>query len=115
MIRAFLASLALLFAAPACAQPAQRPPPPAHSQTAVFAGGCFWCMETDMAGIPGVVSVESGYTGGTLRNPSYEDVITETTGHYESVRVTFDPSRITYRQLVDRYWLRIDPTDGGGQ
>jgi peptide-methionine (S)-S-oxide reductase len=83
--------------------------------TAIFSGGCFWCMENDMRAIPGVVSVESGYTGGTLKNPRYEDVITETTGHYESVRVKFDPSKLTYRQLLDRYWKLVDPTDSGGQ
>src|SRR5215469_9833729 len=69
----------------------------AKVETAIFAGGCFWCMESDMKAIPGVVSVESGYTGGTMKNPTYQDVITEKTGHYESVRVT------------------IDPTDSGGQ
>jgi peptide-methionine (S)-S-oxide reductase len=88
---------------------------PAKVETAIFAGGCFWCMESDMKAIPGVVSVESGYTGGTLKNPKYEDVITEKTGHYESVRVTFDPSKLTYRQLLDRYWKLVDPTDNGGQ
>ena len=92
--------------------------PAAHAaklETAIFSGGCFWCMESDMKSIPGVASVESGYTGGTLKNPSYEDVITEQTGHYESVRVKFDPTRITYRQLLDRYWKLVDPTDSGGQ
>jgi peptide-methionine (S)-S-oxide reductase len=87
----------------------------AKTETAIFAGGCFWCMESDMKAIPGVVSVESGYTGGTLKNPSYQDVLTEKTGHYESVRVTFDPARLTYRQLLDRYWKLVDPTDDGGQ
>ncbi|HEY4032173.1 MAG TPA: peptide-methionine (S)-S-oxide reductase MsrA [Caulobacteraceae bacterium] len=87
----------------------------AKAETAIFAGGCFWCMESDMKAIPGVVSVESGYTGGTLKNPHYSDVITEQTGHYESVRVTFDPAKITYRQLLDRYWKLVDPTDSGGQ
>ncbi|MBX9747735.1 MAG: peptide-methionine (S)-S-oxide reductase MsrA, partial [Hyphomonadaceae bacterium] len=75
----------------------------------------FWCMEHDMGAIPGVISVESGYTGGTLDNPSYEDVLTERTGHYEAVRVRFDSGRITYRQLLDRYWPLVDPTDDGGQ
>jgi peptide-methionine (S)-S-oxide reductase len=109
MMRFLLGFFALVFAAiaPASAQPAR--------QTAVFAGGCFWCMEHDMGAIPGVLSVESGYTGGTLRNPSYEDVLTERTGHYEAVRVTFDANVISYRQLVDRYWRVIDPTDNGGQ
>jgi peptide-methionine (S)-S-oxide reductase len=92
--------------------------PVAHAaklESAIFAGGCFWCMESDMKAIPGVVSVESGYTGGTLKNPTYQDVITEKTGHYESVRVKFDPAKITYRQLLDRYWKLVDPTDNGGQ
>ncbi|GAM98652.1 peptide methionine sulfoxide reductase MsrA [alpha proteobacterium U9-1i] len=113
MIRFILAFFALVAAtiAPAAAQPAQLP----TRQEAVFAGGCFWCMESDMGAIPGVISVMSGYTGGTLRNPAYEDVLTERTGHYEAVRVVFDPSVITYRQLVDRYWRLIDPTDNGGQ
>jgi peptide-methionine (S)-S-oxide reductase len=84
-------------------------------QTAVFAGGCFWCMEHDMGAIPGVVSVESGYTGGTLAHPTYEDVSSERTGHYESVRVRFDPAKITYERLLDRYWKLVDPTDDQGQ
>ena len=88
---------------------------PAKLETAIFAGGCFWCMESDMKAIPGVVSVESGYTGGTLKNPTYQDVIGEKTGHYESVRVKFDPAKLTYRQLLDRYWKLVDPTDNGGQ
>ena len=94
--------------------------PPAKSaaaglETAVFSGGCFWCMESDMKAIPGVVSVESGYTGGTLKNPTYPDVVGEQTGHYESVRVTFDPKRLPYAALLARYWKLVDPTDNGGQ
>ena len=88
---------------------------PAKLQTAVFAGGCFWCMESDMKGIPGVVSVESGYTGGKLKNPSYQDVLTEKTGHYEAVRVRFDPAKIDYARLLQRYWKLVDPTDPDGQ
>jgi peptide-methionine (S)-S-oxide reductase len=88
---------------------------PAKTEQAVFAGGCFWCMESDMKAIPGVVSVQSGYTGGHLKNPRYEDVITEKTGHYESVRVTYDPAKISYRALLNRYWKLVDPTDAGGQ
>lgn len=84
-------------------------------QTAIFAGGCFWCTESDMEHIPGVVSAVSGYTGGTARNPTYEQVGGETTGHVEAVRVTFDSSKISYRQLVDRFWRTIDVTDDGGQ
>ncbi len=84
-------------------------------QTAIFSGGCFWCMEHDMKAIPGVVSVESGYTGGALKNPRYEDVVTERTGHYESVRVKFDPAKVSYAILLDRYWKLVDPTDDSGQ
>ena len=87
----------------------------AEKQQAVFAGGCFWCMEHDMQAIPGVLKVESGYTGGWLKNPHYEDVVKETTGHYESVRVTFDTDKISYDQLLNRYWLLVDPTDDEGQ
>src|SRR5215469_1006543 len=94
ILLAFALAWPLLSAAPASAAPAKL-------ESAIFAGGCFWCMETDMKAIPGVVSVESGYTGGTLKDPKYEDVITEKTGHYESVRVKFDPAKITYRQLLD--------------
>lgn len=68
-----------------------------------------------MGAIPGVLKVESGYTGGHLKNPRYEDVIKETTGHYEAVRVTFDTDRISYEQLLSRYWPLVDPTDAGGQ
>jgi peptide-methionine (S)-S-oxide reductase len=115
MIRRRLAPLLIglfaLFAAPL----AVRAAPPPGLQQAVFAGGCFWCMEHDMKGIPGVVSVESGYTGGHVDHPTYEDVTSETSGHYESVRVTFDPKKVDYGFILYRYWKLIDPTDGGGQ
>jgi len=115
MIRALFASLLFLVAAcsPAATsaqQPAQEPLP-GGQQEAVFAGGCFWCMEHDMSALPGVLSVMSGYTGGRNANPTYENH----PGHFEAVRVRFDPSVITYRQLVDRYWQFTDPTDNGGQ
>ena len=83
-------------------------------QTAIFSGGCFWSMEHDMESIPGVVRTEVGYTGGHTVHPSYADVTTETTGHLESIKLTFDPAKITYAQLVERYWHVIDPTDDGG-
>ena len=83
-------------------------------QTAIFAGGCFWSMEHDMEPVPGVVQVVAGYTGGNVAHPSYEQVSSETTGHLESVKVTFDSAKISYAQLVERYWHMIDPTDGGG-
>ena len=101
-----LVAWGLALASPALAAPLQ---------TAVFSGGCFWCMEHDMKAIPGVVSVQSGYTGGDVDHPTYEQVSSETTGHYESVKVTFDPAKIDYGFLLYRYWKLVDPTDGGGQ
>lgn len=82
---------------------------------ATFAGGCFWCLESAFAGIPGVVSVTSGYTGGETENPTYEEVCGGETGHAEAVRVDFDPRRVSYAHLVDVFWRNIDPTDAGGQ
>ena len=115
MTAAPLRPLAALFLLCLALIAAPRAATAAETQTAIFAGGCFWCMETDMKAIPGVVAVDSGYTGGTLANPTYQDVLTEKTGHYEAVRVRFDPKQITYRQLLDRYWKLVDPTDAAGQ
>lgn len=111
MIRRLVALLALMMA-PLVAAPGAIAQQKAQ---AVFAGGCFWCMEHDMKAIPGVLEVMSGYTGGKEKNPTYEQVSSETTGHYESVRVTYDPSKVTYEQILSRYWRLIDPTDNGGQ
>ena len=82
----------------------------ARPETAVFAGGCFWCVESDFDKVPGVLSTTSGYTGGKTPNPTYEQVSHGNTGYAESVRVEFDPSKVSYRQLVDRFWTTIDPT-----
>lgn len=84
-------------------------------EVAVFAGGCFWSVEANFERIPGVVTAVSGFAGGRAPNPTYEQVVRGGTGHLEAVQVTFDPTRITYRQLVDRFWLTIDPTDPDGQ
>ena len=84
-------------------------------ELATFAGGCFWCTEADFEKLPGVVKAISGYTGGTNKNPSYKEVSAGTTGHVEAVQVYFDPSIITYEELVDYFWRHIDPTDPGGQ
>jgi peptide-methionine (S)-S-oxide reductase len=89
--------------------------PAARADTAIFAGGCFWCVEHDLEVIPGITSAVSGYTGGAVKNPTYEQVVTETTGHYEAVKITFDPKRISYAAVLDRYWKLVDPTDAGGQ
>jgi peptide-methionine (S)-S-oxide reductase len=90
-------------------------PRAADLQTAIFAGGCFWCVESDFDKVPGVVETVSGYTGGTLDNPSYQQVSSQTTGHFEAVRITYDADQVSYRQLVDVLWRTIDPTDNGGQ
>lgn len=81
-----------------------------HTEQAVFAAGCFWGVEEAFRGIPGVVDAEVGYTGGTTEHPTYRQVCTGTTQHAEAVRVTFDPTRVSYRELVDRFWLLHHPT-----
>jgi len=82
---------------------------------ATFAGGCFWCMVKPFDQWDGVHSVISGYTGGHLENPTYEQVKEGNTGHYEAVEITFDPKVISYQEILDIYWKQIDPTDDGGQ
>jgi peptide-methionine (S)-S-oxide reductase len=82
---------------------------------ATFAGGCFWCMESDFEKVPGVVSVTSGYTGGKVKNPSYEEVSSGGTGHVEAIEIAFDPGKITYEKLVAIFWSNIDPLDEAGQ
>lgn len=84
-------------------------------EQATFAGGCFWCLESDFAKLPGVVKVVSGYTGGASENPTYAEVCSGKTGHIEAVQVHYDPSSITYTDLLDNFWRHIDPTDAGGQ
>ncbi len=87
----------------------------AEPQKAVFAGGCFWCVEADFDKAPGVLETVSGYTGGSVEHPTYEQVSHGGTGHYEAVQVTYDPEIVSYRQLVDIFWRTVDPTDAGGQ
>ena len=87
----------------------------AATAVATFAGGCFWCVESDFDKVPGVLKTESGYTGGTVENPTYEAVTQGGTGHYEAVRITYDPAKVTYDQLLDVFWHSVDPTDAGGQ
>ena len=98
--------LLVLFAVPLHAAPLAK---------ATFAGGCFWCMEPPFEKLAGVVSVVSGYTGGTVPNPTYEQVSLGGTGHREAVEVTYDPAKITYGQLVDVFWRNVDPLDPSGQ
>lgn len=84
-------------------------------EKAVFAGGCFWCMVQPFDTKPGIHSVVSGYTGGHVENPTYRQVTSGKTGHTEAVEITYDPEKITYRELVEIYWMQTDPTDAGGQ
>ncbi len=99
-----IAGLVLVSAAPSFAQT------PARAE-AVFAGGCFWCVESDFEHLDGVIEAESGYTGGALVNPTYRNH----EGHTEAVRVVYDPARVTYAQLLRHFWRHHDPLDGGGQ
>lgn len=103
--------LALMVAGAGTAPAAPSPSP----ATAIFAGGCFWCMEPPFDGLDGVVSTTSGYTGGHVPNPGYEAVSSGRTGHAEAVRIEYDPEKISYEQLLDVFWRNIDPTDPDGQ
>jgi methionine-S-sulfoxide reductase len=94
---------------------AAAPAASAATATAVFAGGCFWCLESDFEKLPGVISAVSGYAGGRGVNPSYEQVSAGGSGHYEVVEVAYDPARVSYDQLLDYFWRHVDPLDGGGQ
>lgn len=93
----------------------QLTPRPRNARIALFAGGCFWSAERDVEGIPGVVDAVSGFAGGSVRNPTYEQVARGGTGHLEVIQVTYDPVRISYAMLVHRFLRTIDPTDSGGQ
>ncbi|MCU7740074.1 peptide-methionine (S)-S-oxide reductase MsrA [Priestia sp. YIM B13446] len=84
-------------------------------EVATFAGGCFWCMVKPFDEQPGIIKVVSGYTGGHKENPTYKEVCSETTGHYEAIQITFDPEVFPYEKLLELYWPQIDPTDAGGQ
>ena len=87
----------------------------AEQQEAIFAGGCFWCIESDFEKLDGVKAVVSGYIGGDIANPSYEQVSSGKSGHTEAVKITFDNQAISYKQLLAHFWVNIDPLDGDGQ
>lgn len=122
MRRRLLLVLALVAVAAVAAflalRPGHEPAAPAQpalgQQWAIFAGGCFWCTESDFDHMPGVVSTTSGYSGGRVANPTYEQVSRGNTGHIEAVRVVYDRGRISYAALVDRFFRTIDPLDSGG-
>lgn len=85
---------------------------PSFAATTILAGGCFWCMESDFEKLSGVTDVVSGFTGGTLLDPTYNG---DHKGHYEAVEITYDPQQVSYQQLLDYYWVQTDPFDDGGQ
>nr|WP_257985212.1 peptide-methionine (S)-S-oxide reductase MsrA [Bacillus sp. T33-2] len=86
-----------------------------QTELATFAGGCFWCMVEPFEEQPGIKEVVSGYTGGHTENPTYEEVCSDTTGHYEAVQIVYDPAVFPYEKLLELFWQQIDPTDAGGQ
>jgi peptide-methionine (S)-S-oxide reductase len=88
---------------------------PSQTQSMIVAGGCFWCVESDFEKLDGVIEAVSGYTGGRTVDPTYKEVTYKDTGHYEAAKITFDPSVISYEQLLEYYWTTIDPTDDKGQ
>ncbi len=109
----FAATVLLMFGSigfTAGAQPAKPADSTTANATAIFAGGCFWCLEADFDKLPGVLATESGYTGGRTPNPTYQQVSAGGTGHTEAVRVSYDPAKVSYQQLVDYFWRHIDPT-----
>ena len=104
----------------AFAAPVDRPATDTSKETtmtakAIFAGGCFWCMEPPFEKLDGVQTVISGYIGGDKENPTYQEVAAGWTGHAEAVEITYDPARVTYERLLEVFWMNIDPTDSGGQ
>ena len=87
----------------------------AETKTAIFAGGCFWCVESDFEAVPGVIKAVSGFAGGTVADPTYKQVTRGGTGHLEAVEITYDPAKVSYDQLLHLFFRSIDPTDAGGQ
>ncbi len=114
----FMIAVAAFLAAPAYLLPASafaQAKPAAGLETAIFAGGCFWCMEPPYDDLPGVVSTTSGYIGGHTKNPSYQQVSSGSTGHTEAVQVVFDPTKVSYQKLLEVFWRNIDPTTPNAQ
>lgn len=109
----------LIFMFSACSSNAEKNSIPAStndvSATAIFAGGCFWCMEPPYDKLDGVISTISGYTGGHTNNPNYKQVSSDTTGHYEAIEVTYNPSKIDYATLLNVFWHNVDPLNDKGQ
>jgi peptide-methionine (S)-S-oxide reductase len=106
-VKPFLAVVLALLLTPAFGQ--------GRTEKAIFAAGCFWCTEEAFEKVPGVLSAVSGYVGGTVKNPTYEQVSSGRTGHAEAVEVTFDPGQVSYEELVERFWAAHDPTQKNRQ
>ncbi len=103
-------SMVVTIAALAASLPIHAADLPAGKASAIFAGGCFWCIEADFEKLAGVIEVESGYTAGQTKNPTYESTSSGKSGHTEAVRVIYDPKKVSYPQLVEYFWRHIDPT-----
>ena len=110
-----LLGLALAVAGGGGALAADKTAASGNQQIATFAGGCFWCVESDFDSVPGVLRTISGYTGGNLKDPTYKEVSAGGTGHREAVQIFFDPAKVTYGALLEVFWRSVDPTDAGGQ
>jgi peptide-methionine (S)-S-oxide reductase len=106
IIIALTTGLMVMASAASAQQPAAQAPKPA---TAIFAGGCFWCIESDFDKVPGVISTTSGYIGGRTPNPTYQQVSSGGTGHAEAVEIVFDPAKVSYEKLLDVFWRSVDP------
>ncbi len=115
LIYMILAVALLLFAGLSLGTTAESNAAEDGLEVATFAGGCFWCVESDFDNVPGVVRTISGYTGGALPDPTYKQVSAGGTGHREAVQIFYDPKQVTYAALVEIFWRSIDPTDDGGQ
>jgi peptide-methionine (S)-S-oxide reductase len=111
----WISALLLAFAGPSAAQGPLKPAAKGGTAKATFAGGCFWCMEEVYDKVPGVISTTSGFIGGQVKNPTYEQVTTGRTGHAEAVQVEYDPAKVSYARLLEVYWRNVDPTQKDGQ
>lgn len=115
LFRVWLSVMAALFCTGKVMASDTPPPLPLQKDTAIFAGGCFWCMQAEFSGIEGVSKVLSGYTGGNVAKPTYDEVSSGMTGHVEAIQITFDPAKVSYEKLLDIFWSNVDPLDPYGQ
>lgn len=114
-LTAFTLGMMLMITTTASGDSTKGNPSEERFEKATFAGGCFWCMEQPFDKLDGVISTTSGYTGGTEKNPTYEEVSSGRTGHLEAIEILYDPSKVSYVQLLDVFWKNVDPTQENGQ